>query len=273
MPSRRALLRTIPLCVAAAGCAGPSGGSGERPELPVGDRFETDDGRALRVADPVVHPSVVTVEAVSHHRYERVTDAGDDQYLSVLVSTAGFEPGPGGWERSDEPIDLPLTVEADGTRHDRVIPVGFDERPDRDRVAVRVPVADVPDARVVWERDGGPRPGWQLPDDLVDHLAASPRLEVGRFDVPDRVEAGETFEVTVEVRNPGDRAGRFLATLGAKRGSLDVPESSVPVDFDATATLQAPITASGDGDWPIRVVLDWGAGRREHTVAVEDDGG
>jgi len=272
MPSRRALLRTIPLCVAAAGCAGPSGGSGERPELPVGDRFETDDGRALRVADPVVHPSVVTVEAVSHHRYERVTDAGDDQYLSVLVSTAGFEPGPGGWERSDEPIDLPLAVEADGTRHDRVIPVGFDERPDRDRVAVRVPVADVPDARVVWERDGGPRPGWRLSDDDVDDLAASPRFEVERFDVPDRVEAGETFEVTAEVRNVGDRAGRFLATLGAKRGSLGVPESSVSVDVGATGTLRESITASDDGDRPIRVVLDWGAGRRERTVTVENGG-
>jgi hypothetical protein len=272
MPSRRALLRTIPLCVAAAGCAGPSGGSGERPELPVGDRFETDDGRALRVADPVVHPSVVTVEAVSHHRYERVTDAGDDQYLSVLVSTAGFEPGPGGWERSDEPIDLPLTVEADGTRHDRVIPVGFDERPDRDRVAVRVPVADVPDARVVWERDGGPRPGWRLSDDDVDDLAATPRFEVERFDVPDRVEAGETFEVTAEVRNVGDRAGRFLATLGAKRGSLGVPESSVSVDVGATGTLRESITASDDGDRPIRVVLDWGAGRRERTVTVENGG-
>jgi hypothetical protein len=75
------------------------------------------------------------------------------------------------------------------------------------------------------------------------------------------------------VTNGGDRAGRFLATLGAKRASLDVPESSVPVDIDATATLQESITASRDGDWPIRVVLDWGAGRREHTVAVEDDGG
>ena len=270
MPSRRALLRTLPLCVAVAGCAGPSGGSGERPELPVGYRFETDDGRALRVADPVVHPSVVTVEAVSHHRYERVTDAGGDQYLSFLVSTAGFEPGPGGWERSDEPIDLPLTVEADGTRHDRVIPVGFDERPDRYRVAVRVPVADVLDARVVWERNDGPRPGWQLSEDIVDDLAASPRFEVERFDVPGRVEAGERFEVAAEVRNVGDRAGRFLATLGAKRGSLGVPESGVSVDVGATGTLRESVTASGDGDRPIRVVLDWGAGRRERTVTVEN---
>ena len=272
MPSRRALLRTLPLCVAAAGCAGPSGGSGERPRLPVGDRFETGDGRALRVADPVVHPSVATVEAVSHHRYERVTGAGDDQYLSVLVSTTGFKPGPGGWERSDEPIDLPLAVEADDTRHDRMIPVGFDERPDRDRVAIRVPVADAPDARIVWERDDGPRPGWQLSDDVVNDLAASPRFEVERFDVPDRVEAGETFEATAEVRNVGDRAGRFLATLGAKRGSLDVPESGVTVDVGATGTLQKSITASGDGDWPIRVVLDCGADRRERTVTVEDGG-
>ena len=272
MPSRRALLRTLPLCVAAAGCAGPSGGSGERPELPVGDRFETDDGRALRVAETIVHPSVVTVETVSHHRYERVTDASDDQFLSFLVSTTGFEPGPGGRENSHKPINLPLAVEADGTWHDRMIPVGFDERSSRDRVAIRVPVADVPNAHIVWERDGGPQPGWQLPNDLVDHLAASPRFEVERFDAPDRVEAGETVEVTVEVRNVGDRAGRFLATLGAKRGSLGVPESGVTVDVGATGTLRESITASGDGDWPIRVVLDRGAGRREHTVTVEDGG-
>ena len=72
--------------------------------------------------------------------------------------------------------------------------------------------------------------------------------------------------------NGGDHAGRFLAPLGAKRGSLDVPESNVPVDVDATATLQEAITASREGDWPIRVVLNWGAGRPEHTVAVEEDG-
>lgn len=277
MPSRRALLRTITLgTVATAGCAGltdPPGDAGGEPTRSVGERFETDDGRAVRVSQAVVRPSVVTVEAVSHHRYERVTDAGDGQYVMFLVTATGFEPGPGGWENSQEPIDLPLSVETGDTRHREVVPVGFDERADLDRVAIRVPLVDVPAAHVVWERDDGPQPRWRLPDDTVELLASRPEFEVERFDVPERVEAEETFAVAVDVTNGGDRPGRFLATLGAKRGSLDVPESSVPVDVDATATLQAPITASGDGDWPIRVVLDWGAGRREHTVAVEDDGG
>ncbi len=268
MPSRRAFLGSLSLgAAAAAGCVGLPGGPAEGPELPVDERYETDDGRAVRVAEAAVHPSVVTVEAVSHHRYERVTDAGNGQYVSFLVAATGFEPGPGGWERSDEPIDLPLAVAADGTRHDRAIPVGFDEAPDRDRVAVRVPVVDAPAARVVWERGDGPQPEWRLPDGLVDDLAARPRFEVERLDAPERVTAGETFEVAAEVRNVGDRAGRFLATLGAKRGSLDVSESSVSVDAGVTATLRRSITASGDP--PVRVVLDWGVGRRERTVAVE----
>jgi hypothetical protein len=85
MPSRRALLLTITLgTVATAGYAGltdPLGDAGGEPTRSVGERFETDDGRAVRVSHLVVHPSVVTVEAVSHHRYERVRDAGDGQYV------------------------------------------------------------------------------------------------------------------------------------------------------------------------------------------------
>jgi hypothetical protein len=276
MPSRRALLRTLSIgAVATAGCADLTtrlDGSGGEPTRSVGESYETDDGREVRVSEAVVHPSVVTVEAVSHHRYERVTDASDGQYLSVLVTTTGFEPGPGGREHAHEPIDLPLSVETGDTRHRQTIPVGFDERADLDRVAIRVPVADVSAANVVWERDDGPQPRWRLPNDAVDHLSSRPQFEVERVDVPDRVEPGETFAVAVDVANVGDRAGRFLATFGAKRGSLGVPESSVPVDVDATATLRSSITASRDGDWPIRVVLDWGAGRREHTVAVDEDG-
>jgi hypothetical protein len=153
------------------------------------------------------------------------------------------------------------------------VPVGFDERADLDRVAIRVPVAEVSAAPDVWERDDGPQPRWRLPDDAVEHLASRPQFEVERFDLPERVEAMETFAVAVEGANGGTGAGQFLATLGAKRVSLDVPESSVPVDVDATASLQESITASGDGNWPIRVVLDWGAGRRDYTVAVQDDGG
>jgi hypothetical protein len=153
------------------------------------------------------------------------------------------------------------------------VPVGFDEKPDRDRVGIRVPVADVSAAHVVWERAEGPQPRWRFPDAVVDDLAARPRFEVEQFDVPERVAAGETFEATVEVSNFGDRAGRFLATLGPKRGSVGVPESSVSVDVGATGTLQESITASRDGDWPIRVVLEWGAGRRERTVSVADDRG
>jgi hypothetical protein len=277
MPSRRALLRTLALgTAAAAGCTGLTGpldGSSEEPTRSVGEQYETDDGRAVRVSHPVVHPSVTTVEAVSHHRYERVTDAGDAQFLSFLVTATGFEPGPGGRTNSHEPIDLPLAVETDDTRYSRVVPVGFDKRADRDRVAIRVPVADVSAAHVVWARDDGPQPRWRLPDPVLGDLDARPRFEVEQFTVPERVAAGETFAATVDVRNVGGRAGRFLATLGAKRGSLDVPESSVSVDVGATGTLRASITASGDGDWPIRVVLDWGAGRRERTVTVGDDGG
>ena len=276
MPSRRALLRTLSIGpVATAGCAGLTDrldGSDGAPTRSVGEQYETDDGRTVRVSHPVVHPSVTTVEAVSYHRYERVSDAGDDQFLSVLVTTTGFEPGPGGRTNSDEPIDLPLAVEADGSRHCQIVPVRADVNPDLDRVAIRVPLVDVPAAHVVWERNDGPQPRWRLPDDTVELLASRPQFEIERFDVPERVEAEETFAAAVDVKNGGDRPGRFLATLGAKRGSLGVPESSVSVDVGATGTLRESVTASDDGDRPIRVILDWGAGRRERTVTVENGG-
>jgi len=108
---------------------------------------------------------------------------------------------------------------------------------------------------------------------VLGDLDARPRFEVEQFTVPERVAAGETFAATVDVTNVGDRTGRFLATLGAKRGSVGVPESSIAVDAGATGTVRESITASGDGDGPIRVVLDWGAGRHERTVTVGDDGG
>ena len=105
MPSRRALLRTLSIgALAAAGLTDRLDRSDGAPTRSVGDRFATDDGRALHVSHPLVHPSVTTVEALSHHRYERVADAGDDHFLSFLVTT-GFEPGPGGRTNSHDLID------------------------------------------------------------------------------------------------------------------------------------------------------------------------
>jgi hypothetical protein len=57
---------------------------------------------------------------------------------------------------------------------------GLVERADLDRVAIRVPLADVPAAHVVWERDDGPQPRWRLADDAVELLASRPQFEVER---------------------------------------------------------------------------------------------
>jgi len=276
MPSRRALLRTLSIGpVATAGCAGLTDrldGSDGAPTRSVGEQYETDDGRTVRVSHPVVHPSVTTVEAVSYHRYERVSDAGDDQFLSVLVTTTGFEPGPGGRTNSDEPIDLPLAVEADGSRHRQIVPVRADVNPDLDRVAIRVPVADVPAAtssgNVTTARSQGG-------DCRTPCSGTSTRGPGSRWNSsPSRSAWRPARRSRPRSTSRTSATGRGVSwPRSARNAGRSASRSPVSLSTLARRTLQESITASGDGDWPIRVVLVWGAGRHERTVTVADDDG
>ena len=273
-PSRRQTLQALGVAVAGtAGCLGTPADT-DGTVLAPGETHEADDGRTVAIHEPAVHQSVVTVEYVAGtHYYERVTDAGSDQYAAFVVATTGFDLGEDGREQYGEPIDLPLAVELDGTRHADPIPVGRDERASRDHVAVRVPVEAVTDAAVVWARDDGPQPRWELGSTLVDRLAATPAFAVKSWSVPESVPHGQRFEASVTVENVGDRDGRFLATLGVKQGSLGVPETSVEVPAGETRTHTVSIDPHYfEGIESLRVVLDWDVDRKSKTVAVERSG-
>lgn len=145
-PSRRKTLHALGLAVAStAGCLGapqpgdvdgnttnstPATPPADGPTLTPGETHETDDGRTVRVDDPEVHPSVVSVEHVSStHYYERVADAGSGQYIAFVVEIEGFDLEIEDRELYDEPIGVPLAVEVDGERHGDPIPVGRDGVP------------------------------------------------------------------------------------------------------------------------------------------------
>lgn len=287
-PSRRRTLRAVGLAVAAtAGCVdaddpsrddrtdppdddtGTDSPTDATPTRGMGDPFDTEDGRTVTVSDPAVHPSVVSVEFVSStHYYERVADAGDGQYVAFDVAAEGVDLGEGGREQYGEPIDVPLAVSVDGDRYAAPIPVGRDGEPDTDRVAIPVPVTDADDAAVVWARDDGPQPRWPLGGTLVDDIAAAPAFELRSWSVPDRVERGTAFDVSVTVANVGERDGRFLATLGVEQGSLGVPERSVAVRAGETRRHTVTIDPEAHEADDLRVVLDWAGGRRTATVEV-----
>ena len=52
---------------------------------------------------------------------------------------------------------------------------------------------------------------YPLPDETLSDLASLPEFVVESVSVPDRVEVGDPIQLTVEVRNEGDREGVFLA--------------------------------------------------------------
>jgi len=273
-PSRRQTLQTLGVAVAGiAGCLSAPADTADTALSP-GETHEADDGRTISVNDPAVHQSVVTVEHVSGtHYYERVADAGTGQYVAFVATTTGFDLGEDGREQYGEPIDVPLAIELDGTRHADPIPVGRDGRAARDHVAVRVPVEDITDAAVVWAREDDPQPRWELGSALTDRLAATPEFEVKSWSVPDSVPYGQRFEASITVGNAGDRDGRFLATLGVKQGSLGVPETSVEVPAGETRTHTVSVEPHySESIESLRVVVDWGVGRETKSVAVERSG-
>lgn len=281
--SRRTALHAAGLAVVStAGCVGdpPADAADETndgtptadggPTLAPGETYETDDGRTLRVGEPAVHPSVVTVEYVSStHYYERVADAGSAQYLAFVVEAEGFDLETEKRELYDRPIDVPLAVEVDGERYADPVPVGRDGHAYWDRIAVRVPVVDASDAAIRWERDDGPSPEWQLGPSTIEHLASFAEFEVRSWSAPDRVERGESFDASFTVANVGDRDGRFLTTFGVQQGSLPVGEvaTRVPVGEERTHTATFE-PYYDDRIRSIRVVLDWGIDRRTRDVEV-----
>lgn len=245
----------------------------DRPRLGIGEQFETNDGRAVRISQPAVHPSVVTVEYVAGtHYYERVAAAPNGQYLVFSVSTEGFDLPTDNQKTLAEPIDVPLAVRVGGDRYREPIPVERDRRADRDRIAIPVPVVETTDAAIVWEREDGPSPEWKLEPPVTGALGAAPQFRVESISVPEEVPYGESFPVEITVANRGDRDGRFLTTLGAKQGSLGVPETSWTVAAGERRTVTGVVSPEYfDGTDSVRVVFDWGTGRETRTVSVVRD--
>jgi hypothetical protein len=223
----------------------------------MGEAYETEDGRSIRIGQPAVYRSVTTVVEVSGtHHYEVVSTANNGQFLTVRISVTGFDA---------EPVELPLTVTANGENgiERKVIQAGKNEVGGRQDVAFLVPIIDAEDVAIVWTRDGRESPAWGLPPEQTANLGAAPSFEVRSWSVPDRVQLGQDFEVSVTVANVGERDGRFLASYGVIQGSIPIDEVSFQVPAGGTVTYTTTLRPywTEDGPDSLTVILDWGNNR------------
>lgn len=197
--------------------------------------------------DPYYRPDeqFVVADASVGSRDDRVSDAAADAFAVVAdderVDTATYYP-----------VD-PLSEDPEGTRFSFVVPAPLE--------------AD--GASVVWNGvDGSDETRWSLDDVLLDALANPPAFDVRRFEVPDEVNRGSSFETTLAVENTGSGDGTFLAELGATTVSdtsevrVEVPEGET---VTATRTMEPHYPEETD---ELTVRLNWGSTALTRTVAV-----
>lgn len=230
----------------------------------VGDAFAAGD-RTVTVESAAVRRSVASADVGSPAHVD-VAAPADAQFVACEVR---FEGGP-------VPAVEDFGVVADGgtgaVRTLRWRTFRTDESPLL--VAVEVPVGRYDRAAVTWRRPDGDPVRWALPREAVRALGRVPEFAVRRFAVPDAVREGRAIDVTLDVANAGGRDGRFLAELGAVVVS-DVGEVRFDVPAGGSVTREVALTPGsytpmyGDEGDPLRVVLDWGAGRMEREVAVD----
>lgn len=192
------------------------------------------------------------------------------QYVVADVAVEGDPNGTGSEGALPDPAGLVATLDGAFTTLEHRgfwadqagYPIG-----DEGTVAIPVRTTDADRAAIRW-RDADEPVEWLLEAAHQAAIANAPAFRVREFVVPDAVEPGASFDASLTVANTGSRDGQFLAELGATTIS-DTPELSfdVPagqtVDHVETVDPHVP-----EGAEDLRIVLDWGLGRLERTVAV-----
>ncbi|MFB6156381.1 MAG: hypothetical protein ABEJ34_00880 [Haloferacaceae archaeon] len=170
-----------------------------------------------------------------------------------------------------DPAELNLSVRTDTLdRSDRYYVRAEDNEDDRrQRFGFPVPTDPAPSrAWIVWRPEEGPTVRWPLGDDRVAALGAAPTFAVESFETPKTAVPDGDFEVTVTVRNEGDRDGTFLAEAGSAAIS-DQPEVAVEVPVGETGTGTATVDAYFGDREEMAVVLRWEDGTIRRTVRRE----
>lgn len=249
--TRRAVLATLGTgLVALAGCAGVGGdGNGDSAgryptvERSVGESHDPQSGPTVTVRNPRLRTAVV----IDQHTGP-VGMATGRQFVVVDVESEG-EAGP----------SLPHRFRAltDGTPADGTsAPLRPEFHPsDRGR-PVGMPVAVTPadSAGVAWVRGLPKSAVWALSDEVVGSLGTAARFEVDEVSVADETDP----EVTLTVRNAGDRDGTFYANVSGSRvqDGNAIVAVAVPAGESVTHRERPGINAPTGEE--TRVVVAWG---------------
>ena len=246
--------------------ATPPGTVGPPAEtVDLGEPFDHPDGWSPTLTDARVHR--IELQYATH--VDPVAVPGG-QYVRYRVTASGDANGSGRGGVLPDPSRLLVTLDgADATPNRRGFWSGRRDAPDADHGTMVTPVrvATADRAALRWRRPDGDV-AWRLPSGVREAIAHPPAFEVRAFEVPGKVAAGSTFDVGLTVANVGERDGRFLAELGATAIS-DAPELRFEVPAgEAVRHVEAVEPYVPEDADELRLVLHWGAGRLERTVAV-----
>jgi hypothetical protein len=225
-PSRRALLASLPAAVTAvAGCTALSGNSGS-PAAPTATGTPVPVGAPRDVGAATVTVTGAGTRTTVAHLVSEDTmglTTADDRFVFVQVRVDGSErPEYDGFRlrsggRSVTPSLRELRPAAQGLAS--VEDGQYHPGTDSGWVAFEVPAPLVADRATVALGDAE----WQLPGRIIDQLNRPvPEWELLSFSVPQRVEQGERFDVSVRVRNVG-------AAHGTLEGGINVRGLNHPV--------------------------------------------
>lgn len=258
MPStRRGILGVAGSALAGfAGCIAPSGGNGTGSESataePAGSPSPADPTEGSTTPrDPAAVGETVTVDGATVSIAEvgvqssvQYLDSPDSMDVTaedgVWYVFATIEASAG--ESGDLPTAADFELAVDGGEHDGTTVPGFDTDgvdgwetqydPEADGegwigFAVQ---ADAPgaDPRIALGDAS-----WRLGEDAVERLAGpKPTFELVSFEVPETVEARESFAATVTARNAGDVPGTFRGVLNVEGGVAAYAPYPYDLDLD-----------------------------------------
>mgnify|MGYP000247656758 FL=1 len=266
--TRRSLLATLGTgAVALAGCVGgadfSSDSSGDYPLVrqSMGETHDPDEGPTVTVRNPRLRTAVVIDQHTSPVGMTR-----GRQFVVVDVAVGGEAANADGRDHEANRVAARFGALLDGEPADgRSAPLrpSFHEAEAGRPVGVPVAVGAVDEAAVAGIRGLPKSVTWSLPADVTDALASAASFRVDGVTATDEPDPQLRFEV----RNVGDRGGRFFANVSGSQ----VQDGNLIVGFDVPAGERVTHTARPGIRAPAgeetRVVVDWGADRAALVVS------
>ncbi|WP_338740851.1 hypothetical protein [Haloplanus salilacus] len=250
--TRRAVLSALGTgLVGLAGCAGGGTGTDDTERYPtversLGESHDPRSGPTVTVRNPRLRTAVV----IDQHTSPVGMTAGR-QFVVVDVESAD-DADPGSSSRFRALTDGTPAEGGSASLRSDVHPA------ERGRpVGVPVAVDAVDSAGVAWVRGLPKSAVWALPEEVVGSLGTAARFEVEEASVSDETDP----EVTLVVRNAGDRDGTFYANVSGSQVQDGNAIVGVEVPAGETVTHRERPGIRAPAGEETRVVVAWGTDR------------